>query len=75
MDIAPTMQTSAAAIAGRGRIVTASGTGMGHARAADEHGYVWSRLAWQRAAAVPGAWFDGRQGRRDHRAPGRHGSS
>jgi phage terminase large subunit-like protein len=28
------------------------------ARAADEHGYGWARLAWQRAAAVPGAWFD-----------------
>jgi len=28
------------------------------ARAADEFGYAWARLAWQRAAAVPGAWFD-----------------
>jgi phage terminase large subunit-like protein len=27
-------------------------------RAADELGYAWCRLAWQRAAAVPGAWFD-----------------
>jgi phage terminase large subunit-like protein len=26
--------------------------------AADEHGYAWARLAWQRAAASPGAWFD-----------------
>jgi phage terminase large subunit-like protein len=27
-------------------------------RAVDEHGYGWARLAWQRAAAAPGAWFD-----------------
>jgi phage terminase large subunit-like protein len=27
-------------------------------RAADEHGYAWARLAWQRAANTPGAWFD-----------------
>jgi len=27
-------------------------------RAADELGYAWARLAWQRAAATPGAWFD-----------------
>lgn len=27
-------------------------------RAADELGYSWARLAWQRAAARPGAWFD-----------------
>lgn len=27
-------------------------------RAADEHGYAWCRLAWERAAKVPGAWFD-----------------
>lgn len=27
-------------------------------RAADEFGYAWARLAWQRAAARPGAWFD-----------------
>jgi phage terminase large subunit-like protein len=27
-------------------------------RAADEHGYAWARLAWHRAAATPGAWFD-----------------
>lgn len=27
-------------------------------RAADELGYAWARLAWQRAAGVPGAWFD-----------------
>jgi phage terminase large subunit-like protein len=27
-------------------------------RAVDEHGYAWARLAWQRAAASPGAWFD-----------------
>jgi phage terminase large subunit-like protein len=27
-------------------------------RAVDEHGYGWARLAWQRAAASPGAWFD-----------------
>lgn len=26
--------------------------------AADELGYSWARLAWQRAARVPGAWFD-----------------
>jgi phage terminase large subunit-like protein len=26
--------------------------------AADELGYAWARIAWQRAAAVPGAWFD-----------------
>ncbi|WP_018456814.1 terminase TerL endonuclease subunit [Bradyrhizobium sp. WSM4349] len=28
------------------------------AHAADELGYGWARLAWQRAAAVSGAWFD-----------------
>lgn len=28
------------------------------ARAADEYGYAWARTAWQRAASVPGAWFD-----------------
>lgn len=27
-------------------------------RAADEYGWEWARLSWQRAAAVPGAWFD-----------------
>jgi phage terminase large subunit-like protein len=27
-------------------------------RAADELGWQWARLAWQRAAAVDGAWFD-----------------
>jgi|SRR5579871_3012408 len=27
-------------------------------RAADELGYLWVRQNWQRAAAVPGAWFD-----------------
>lgn len=27
-------------------------------RAADDLGYEWARLAWRRAAAVPGAWFD-----------------
>ncbi len=27
-------------------------------QAADEYGYAWARLAWQRAAKVPGAWFD-----------------
>jgi phage terminase large subunit-like protein len=27
-------------------------------RAADEFGYAWARLAWQRAAAAPCAWFD-----------------
>lgn len=27
-------------------------------RAADDHGYAWARIAWQRAAAVEGAWFD-----------------
>lgn len=27
-------------------------------RAADEYGYVWARIAWQRASSVPGAWFD-----------------
>jgi phage terminase large subunit-like protein len=26
--------------------------------AADELGYAWARTAWQRAARVPGAWFD-----------------
>lgn len=30
-------------------------------RAADELGYAWARIAWQRAAAVPGAWFDERK--------------
>lgn len=28
------------------------------ARAADEHGFAWARIAWQRAASVDGAWFD-----------------
>lgn len=28
------------------------------ARAADEFGFAWARIAWQRAADVPGAWFD-----------------
>src|SRR5689334_22551227 len=28
------------------------------AHAADELGYAWARIAWQRAARVPGAWFD-----------------
>jgi phage terminase large subunit-like protein len=28
------------------------------ARAADEHGFGWARIAWQRSSAVPGAWFD-----------------
>ena len=27
-------------------------------RAADQEGYEWARIAWQRAAAQPGAWFD-----------------
>lgn len=27
-------------------------------RAADDLGYAWARTAWQRAASVPGAWFD-----------------
>jgi phage terminase large subunit-like protein len=27
-------------------------------RAADEHCFAWVRKAWQRAASVPGAWFD-----------------
>lgn len=27
-------------------------------KAADEYGYEWARIAWQRAAGVPGAWFD-----------------
>lgn len=27
-------------------------------RAADELGYDWCRLAWERAAKVPGSWFD-----------------
>jgi len=27
-------------------------------RAADEFGYAWARVAWQRASRVPGAWFD-----------------
>lgn len=27
-------------------------------RAADRHGWRWVRQNWQRAAAVPGAWFD-----------------
>lgn len=28
------------------------------ARAADERGWTWARVAWRRAAAQPGAWFD-----------------
>lgn len=28
------------------------------AEAADKHGWAWARIAWQRAAKVPGAWFD-----------------
>jgi phage terminase large subunit-like protein len=27
-------------------------------RAADEFGYAWARLSWERASKVPGAWFD-----------------
>lgn len=27
-------------------------------RAAGEHGFAWARIAWQRAAAIDGAWFD-----------------
>lgn len=27
-------------------------------KAADELGWTWARVAWQRAAAVPGAWYD-----------------
>jgi phage terminase large subunit-like protein len=27
-------------------------------RAADESGYAWARIAWRRAAAIEGAWFD-----------------
>jgi hypothetical protein len=27
-------------------------------RAADEYGWPWVRRNWERAAAVPGAWFD-----------------
>lgn len=27
-------------------------------KAADDLGWSWARVAWQRAAAVPGAWFD-----------------
>lgn len=27
-------------------------------QAADDRGYAWVRVHWQRAAAVPGAWFD-----------------
>ena len=51
------MQTSAAAIA------AAAGPSLYPepewiARAADELGYAWARIAWQRAAATPGAWFD-----------------
>lgn len=30
-------------------------------RAADDLGYAWARTAWQRSAAVPGAWFDDRK--------------
>lgn len=28
------------------------------ARAADEAGFAWARIAWQRSASVDGAWFD-----------------
>lgn len=28
-------------------------------KAAEEHGWEWARVAWRRAAEVPGAWFDG----------------
>lgn len=34
------------------------------ARAADEFGFAWARIAWQRAADVPGAWFD--EAKADH---------
>jgi len=27
-------------------------------KAADDYGWDWARLAWQRASKVPGAWFD-----------------
>lgn len=31
------------------------------ARAADECGFAWARIAWQRSASQPGAWFDHRK--------------
>jgi hypothetical protein len=43
-------------------------------RAVDEHGYGWARLAWQRAAASPGAWFDAPKPTPSSRA-GRPGSN
>src|SRR4051812_13461856 len=27
-------------------------------RAADDYGYAWARIAWQRASGIEGAWFD-----------------
>jgi phage terminase large subunit-like protein len=58
MEIAaPPMMTSPAAIAvGAGAQLWPEPEWI--SRAADELGYAWARLAWQRAAATPGAWFD-----------------
>lgn len=59
MQIASTIRKPAAAIA-----AAASAGPLLHpepdwiVRAADELGYAWARLAWQRAAATPGAWYD-----------------
>jgi phage terminase large subunit-like protein len=57
MNLQPATQTSTAAIA------TAASAQLWPepdwiTRAADDLGYAWARTAWQRAAAVPGAWFD-----------------
>lgn len=51
-------QASAAAIqAGAGAALWSEPEFIRHA--ADDLGYEWARLAWRRAAAAPGAWFDG----------------
>lgn len=57
MQVTIPMQTSAAAIAaGAGAALYPEPDWI--VKAADELGYSWARLAWQRAAATPGAWFD-----------------
>src|ERR1700755_3088110 len=54
MEASPQTDTSALAVAGP----SLSPEPDGITRAPNELGYTWARGAWQRAAAVPGAWFD-----------------
>jgi phage terminase large subunit-like protein len=57
MDLQPSTETSSAAIAAVA-VAQLYPEPEWIARAADEFGYQWARIAWQRAATVPGAWFD-----------------